>query len=753
MLSKTPDVKAVQLLNEELIEEQFILTDTQEAELDSLYDSHGCSFQSGQLFTGSVLNKSTSGLVVDVAYKSYGTIPASEFNTQEFSSIKEGDKLEVLIDRLEDENGSVVLSYQKAKSMKAWERIVELAKEDQPVTGTVLNKVKGGLSVDIGIPAFLPGSQVDIQRVNDFDQFLGKEVVCKILKVNKKRGNVIISRRRFLEAERDVNKSKIMATIEEGQILQGVAKNITNYGVFVDVGGVDGLLHITDMSWGRVNHPSEVIKIGDTITVKVIGLDKEHEKISLGLKQLSENPWDDVETKYPLSSRLKGHISSITDYGLFVEISPGIEGLVHISEISWTERISNLHKHYQVKQEVEVVVVSLDKQNRRMSLSIKQLTQDPWQSITDKFNAGDKVDGVVSNVTDFGIFIEIADGIDGLVHVSDISWTDHITHPNERFKKGDKVEAIVLGMDTENKKISLGIKQLEADPWLSAQDDYPVGTVVEGIVSKVTSFGAFVRLKSGIEGLVHISEVPEENGEPSIKLGDTCELKVIKVNPDERKLGLSIKALDPNYVAPAASKQARQPKEARAARPKVAESKPVVTSMKSVLQQALQEHAARAKQDDETEDTTKKGCIMSDTQLTFALIKPDAVAAGNTGDIIKRIEQEGFSIAALQKGMLHKELAEEFYGVHKERPFFGELVEFITSGPVVAMALEKDGAIKAWRDLMGATNPAEAADNTLRKLYGSNIGNNATHGSDAQETAEFELGLFFPELLETEEQA
>lgn len=601
MLNKAHDVKAAQLLNEELIEEQFSLDQKEEKELGSLYEEHGCSFQAGQLFTGSILKKSNSSLTVDVSYKSYGTIPANEFNNTEYSDLKEGDQIEVLIDRLEDENGTVVLSYQKAKSMKAWDRIVELAKEDQPVTGTVLNKVKGGLSVDIGIAAFLPGSQVDIQRVSDFDQFLGKEVVCKILKVNKKRGNVIISRRRFLEAERDQNKSKVMATIEEGQVLQGVAKNITNYGVFVDVGGVDGLLHITDMSWGRVNHPSEVVKIGDTITVKVIGLDKEHEKISLGLKQMSENPWDAVQDKYPLGARLTGKISSITDYGLFVEVAPGIEGLVHISEISWTERISNLHKHYQVGQDIDVVVVALDKQNRRMSLSVKQLGEDPWKSITDKFNVGDKINGTVSNVTDFGIFIEISDGIDGLVHVSDISWTDHITHPNDRFKKGESIEAVILAMDTTSKKISLGIKQLENDPWLSAAETYPVGTVVNGTVSKITSFGAFVRLETGIEGLVHISEVPEVDGAPAIKLNDAVELKVIKINPDERKLGLSIKALDPNYVPPAQNRGDRSEraprKEARSNHQVKVDSKPVVTSMKSVLQQALQEHAARTQQD------------------------------------------------------------------------------------------------------------------------------------------------------------
>lgn len=592
------ELKAAQLLNLELIEDEFTLTPKEESELSSLYNEHGVSFSAGQLFTGTVLSKSNSGLVVDVAYKSYGTLPNHEFNSQELAELEVGSKIEVLIDRLEDANGQVVLSYQKAKSMKAWDRIVELAKEDKPATGVVVGKVKGGLSVDIGIPAFLPGSQVDIQRLTDFDQFLGQEVVCKILKINKKRGNVIISRRRFMEEERQANKSKVMATITEGQVMQGVAKNITNYGVFVDIGGVDGLLHITDLSWGRVNHPSEILSIGEKITVQVIGLDKEHEKISLGMKQLSENPWNNIEEKYPLETKLTGRISSITDYGLFVEVAPGIEGLVHISEVSWTERISNLQRHYQVNQDVEVVVVALDKSNRRMSLSIKQLSQDPWLSITSKHNVGDKVSGKVSNITDFGVFIELSNGIDGLVHVSDISWTDHISHTSDHFKKGDAVDAVILAMDTDNKKISLGIKQLSQDPWLSVENIFPIGTVTSGEVSKLTSFGAFIRLDSGIEGLIHISELPEKEGEEALKPGDTVECKVIKVNSDERKLGLSIKALDPNYTAPAAaaaSESNARRKQDAAARKKAAASQPVVTSMKSVLQQALQEHAERTK--------------------------------------------------------------------------------------------------------------------------------------------------------------
>jgi len=602
MQKSTLNSKAAQLLNEELIQDQFTLTAKEEASLTDLYQEHGAVFTPGQLFTGKVLTRVGNGLVIDVAFKSYGTIPLNEFNAQELATMVEGAPIEVLIDRLEDENGSVVLSYQKAKSMKAWDRIVDLAKEDKPVTGVVLGKVKGGLNVDIGIPAFLPGSQVDMQRINDFDQFVGQEIVCKILKINKKRGNVIISRRRYLESERQANKSKVMNTIIEGQVIQGIAKNITNYGVFVDIGGVDGLLHITDMSWGRVSHPSELIKIGDTITVKVIGLDREHEKISLGIKQLSTNPWDDVERRYPLGSTLLGKISSITEYGLFVEISPGVEGLVHISEVSWTERITNLHRHFAIGKEVNVVVITLDKQNRRMSLSIKQLTPDPWQSITAKFKAGDQITGKVSNVTDFGIFVELADGIDGLVHVSDISWTDHITHPSEHFKKGDTVTAVILSIDTDSKKISLGIKQLHNDPWSIVETTYPIGSIVDGSVSKITSFGAFIRMENGIEGLIHSSEIAENSG---VNVGDTVRCKVIKVNTDERKLGLSIKALDAGYTSPQShhtgesAERRKQQNQDATARKKAAEAKPAVTSMKSVLQQALQEHADRIKADKE----------------------------------------------------------------------------------------------------------------------------------------------------------
>lgn len=595
MITRDQILKRTQLLNTQLIEDDYVLSTDTAKELADLYANGVVSFHTGAVISGKIVTRDTSGMLVDIGYKSNGFIPGYEFTARELKNFVPGTVLEVMLDRLEDMSGNVVLSYQKAKSARAWDKIINLAKEDLPVTGVVLNKVKGGLSVDIGIPAFLPGSQVDVQRVADFDQFIGQEVTCKILKVNKKRGNVIVSRRKYLEVERQENKAKIMSTISEGQILQGTAKNITNYGVFVDVGGVDGLLHITDMSWGRVNHPSEIVKIGDVITVKVIGLDRDHEKISLGMKQLTANPWHDVEAKYPIGKRLSGTVSSITEYGLFVEVAKGIEGLVHISEISWTERITNLHRYYTVGSTIDVVVVALDKETRRMSLSVKQLQEDPWQTIAQKYKVNDRIVGTVSNITDFGIFVGIANGIDGLVHVSDISWVDHISHPSDLYKKGQSIEAVILVMDTENKKISLGIKQLEKDPWQEVEADYPLNSIVSGTVSKLTSFGGFVRFNNGIEGLIHSSEVPEAL--TPLEVGSTHQFKVIKVNRDERKLGLSIKALTepdrPQREGSQHRKQQQQHRQEKAAAQPAQQVQQAPSQMKSSLQQALEDHAAR----------------------------------------------------------------------------------------------------------------------------------------------------------------
>jgi small subunit ribosomal protein S1 len=607
------------MLTETLLDEVFHLDPSQKQEVADLYNELGAKFQSGNVVLGRVLQKDSNGVLVTIEYKSDGLIPNYEFSDFELKKIGLNDQIEVLLDRLEDENGSVVLSYQKAKSLKAWDRISDLAASDEPVRGVVTHKVKGGLSVDIGIPAFLPGSQVDTQRVNNFDQFVGQEIECKILKVNKKRGNVIVSRRKYLEEQRVEEKKKALEVIEEGQVLQGAVKNITNYGVFVDIGGIDGLLHITDMSWGRIAHPSELVKIGDLVTVKIISFDKKHEKISLGMKQLQSNPWEHVENKYAIGKVIKGHVSSITDYGLFVEIEKGIEGLVHISEVSWTERIHNLSKYYTLGQEVEVLVVALDKENRRMSLSIKQMHSDPWKVVAEKFKVGEKITGKVNNITDFGLFVQLHDGVDGLVHISDISWIDHIVHPGDKYKKGDSIEAVILAIDVANKRVSLGIKQLERDPWEKIEEDFPSGKIVEGVVSKITHFGAFVRFSNGVEGLVHISELSNKEVtkvEDYVKLGENRQFKVLKVSKDERKLGLSLRALtepEETLAQEAAYAQERQQQQqertVRAEQQQQQQRRAAVqteesqqnrsqsfeSNMKSSLQQALEQHAEKVR--------------------------------------------------------------------------------------------------------------------------------------------------------------
>jgi small subunit ribosomal protein S1 len=544
MQNKPDDLSISPLLNTELLEEEFRISEKELDELSALFHDTLKNFGDGKIVKGKIITKENNGILLSIDYKSDGFIPSYEFSDIELKKFNVGDEIEVILDRVEDEYGNIVLSYQKAKAMRAWEKIALFAENDEPVSGVVTHKVKGGLSVDIGIPAFLPGSQVDTQRITNFDQFVGLEVTGKILKVNKKRGNVIISRRKYLEEQRAEDKQKALEIIEEGQVIQGIVKNITNYGVFVDVGGIDGLLHITDMSWGRITHPSEMVKIGDEVTVKVLSFDKDHEKISLGIKQLTENPWQEIDQKYPEGKVVKGRVSSITDYGLFVEIEKGIEGLVHISEISWTERISNLGRYFKINDEIDVRIVALDKDNRRMSLSVKQLSQDPWKEVADKFKVGETIKGKITNITDFGIFVQLLEGVDGLVHISDISWTNHLSHPSEKYKKGDDVEATILGIDTNNKKVSLGIKQLDKDPWEQIETKHPVGGEVEGTVSKITNFGAFVRLDSGIEGLIHISEVSDndvEKIEDVLKVGERQKFKVIKVNENERKLGLSLR--------------------------------------------------------------------------------------------------------------------------------------------------------------------------------------------------------------------
>ncbi len=570
-------------LKKDLQEDSLVLTQEQLTELQSLYDGALQQFKSGKIVHGKIIQITPDGVLVDIGYKSYGFIPDFQFTDFELKKLKQSDEIEVILDELEDIEGNVVLSYEKAKALRAWDSIVKMHEEGRPVEGIVTHKVRGGLSVDIGVPAFLPGSQVDVQRVTDFDQYVGQSITAHVIKVNQKRGNVIISRRKFLSEQRQESRRKVLENLKENDVIQGIVKNITNYGVFIDVGGVDGLLHITDMTWGRIAHPSELVKIGDKITVKIISFDKENEKISLGMKQLTENPWAQIPESLKIGSHITGKISSITDYGLFVEILPGVEGLVHISEISWTDRITDLHKHFKVGQEIKALVVSLDKDNRRMSLSLKQLEKNPWEEVGKQFQPGQRVKGKISNITDFGIFVQLIPGIDGLVHVSDLSWTAHVAHPADLYKKGQEVEAIVLGVDEENKRIALGIKQLTENPWQNIEEQYPAGSIVEGEVSKITNFGAFVKLPTGIEGLVHVSEFDGQNADDIarvLSIGQKHTFRVTKVSKEDQKVGLSMKL----EASDAKEKKAREVKREKVVKKEKIEQ----PKMKSALQMELE---------------------------------------------------------------------------------------------------------------------------------------------------------------------
>lgn len=570
---------------------EYTLTAEEQQALEQLYDDAYTPAKKGTVIEGTILSVDSDGVLVDINFKSEGLLPLHEFNEHELKKLKSGAKIDVMIDELESVDGRVAVSYQKAKALKAWNEIMKLFNEGKPVEGVVTHKVKGGLSVDIGVPAFLPGSQVDVHRVSDFDQFVGQSINAYILKVNPRRGNVIISRRKYLNEQRSEVRKQILDGLDVGQTIQGVVKNITNYGAFIDIGGVDGLLHITDMTWGRIAHPSELFRIADTITVKVLSFDKENEKISLGLKQLEANPWDSLASTITVGSKIKGVVSSITDYGLFVEVAKGVEGLVHISEVSWSDRISDLNKHFKVGDKIEAVVVALDKENRRMSLSIKQMEKDPWEAVTEKFEVGQKITGKITNVTDFGIFVQIVPGVDGLVHVSDISWTEHIKSPTELYKKGEDIECVITDINKAKKKISLSIKHLGQNPWEEVAKQYPVGSKIKGEITRTSESGAFVKLPNGIEGFIHISELsPErvEKVEDVVRVGDRVECRVVKINQDEHKIGLSLR---PEGSAPRRDESSASRKEVTpTARPK------------SQLQLELEKHAARKNGGDDEDD-------------------------------------------------------------------------------------------------------------------------------------------------------
>ncbi len=501
----------------------------------------------GDVLVGRVLLITRDSVIIDINYKCEGQVPLPEFLDHEgHSTVKEGDEVDVYFEGTETDNGTVMLSHAKAEKFKVWRELDKAFQAETPVEGVVLGKVKGGLKVDIGVPAFLPGSHVDIRPARNLDRYVGQRGRFQILKFNRARGNVVVSRRSVLERERASLKEQTLKVLEEGVILEGTVKNITDYGAFIDLGGIDGLLHITDMAWGRLQHPSEVLKVGDKVKVVVLKYDADRERVSLGMKQIMPDPWTKVAEGYPPGTRIKGKVVSVTDYGAFVEIEKGVEGLIHVSEMSWSKRAVHPSKVVNPGDMVEVQVLGVDEANRRISLGLKQTEANPWEELGLKHPIGSQVKGKVKSITDFGVFVEIEPGIDGLVHISDLSWTKKIRHPSEMVKKGDELEATVLGIDVENERVSLGVKQLTTDPWNTVAERYPINTRVHGKVSSVADFGVFVEIEEGIEGLIHISQLSNERvDKPSslYKVDDELDALVVQLDPKERRIGLSIKAV------------------------------------------------------------------------------------------------------------------------------------------------------------------------------------------------------------------
>lgn len=517
------------------------------AEMREIYEQSVRDIVEGEIIKGTILEIKDDAVLVDIGYKSEGLIPLREFRAPSGEvTAKVGDVVDVYLEQKEDSEGLIVLSREKAEKIKIWDELSRVYDKGSAITGMILGRTKGGLIVDIGVRAFLPGSQVDLRPVRDLDKLIGKAFPMKIIKLNQKRGNIVLSRRELLEEERKHLKEQTLANLTEGLRIKGKVKNITEYGAFVDLGGLDGLLHITDMSWGRVGHPSELFQVGDEVEVVVLKFDRANERVSLGYKQRLPDPWEAVEQKYPVGSKLKGKVVSLTDYGAFVELEEGVEGLVHISEMSWTQRVKHPSKVVAIGDVVEVVVLDVDRANKRISLGMRQAEPNPWNFIEERYPVGTRVEGRVRNLADFGAFVELEEGIDGLIHISDMSWTKRVRHPSEVLKKGEKVEAIVLHVDKANRRISLGLKQIQQDPWQAAvPEKYRVGMDVKGKVVRTTDFGAFVELEDGVEGLLHVSELSHDRvnkPEDMVQLGQELTLKVIKLDPEERKIGLSLRA-------------------------------------------------------------------------------------------------------------------------------------------------------------------------------------------------------------------
>jgi small subunit ribosomal protein S1 len=515
------------------------------ASLLGLYDTSFSNIAEGEVVKGTVLKVTASEVIVDVGYKSEGIISVEEFIDENGQvTVQPGDLVDVLLERTEDRDGYIVLSREKAEKMKIWDEIEKAYADKKVVIGRVIERIKGGLAVDIGVRAFLPGSQVDVRPVRNLDALKNQELRMRVIKVNKKRGNIVLSRKVLLEEENAEKKKHTLNTLADGKVMRGVVKNITDYGAFIDLGGIDGLLHITDMSWGRVGHPSELFKVNDEIDVVVLKYDPATERVSLGHKQLNSDPWSAVSDRYPVGARVAGKVVSLTDYGAFIELEPGVEGLIHVSEMSWSKRVKHPSKILTVGDSVEAMVLGVDPTARRISLGLKQIESNPWHELAERYPVGAKIVGKVRNLTEFGAFVEVEDDIDGLIHISDMSWSKRVKHPSEVLKKGDKVEAIVLNIDAENQRLSLGLKQLATDIWDEFFGRHQVGETVEGKVVRLTNFGAFVELAEGIEGLIHVSEFDDQQGEKiDLQVDQTYPMKIIKLSPAERKVGLSIRAL------------------------------------------------------------------------------------------------------------------------------------------------------------------------------------------------------------------
>ena len=573
------------ILNEYEIDQEEIERELEEiiggdslAKIEAVFDTSVKKFDLGTILRGRILGVIGNNVILDTGYKSEGTIPLSEFDSAE--EVEVGTEIEVMLESFEDDTGLIQISKRKADRIRGWEKIVDKYKEGDVVTGKVVRKIKGGLLVDVGIPIFLPASQIDVKPPGEIAEYIGTEVTCKILKIDEVQQNIIVSRRKLIEEERNKLKREFLSNVEVGQVVSGVVKNIADFGAFIDLGGIDGLLHITDMSWGRISHPSEMLAIGDETEVKILDIDEVKDKVSLGLKQKTENPWANVEERYPIGSKIKGQVVNIMSYGAFVKLETGIEGLVHISEMSWTRRINHPSEVVAIGDSVEAIVLNINKDKEEISLSVKQVELNPWTNIEEKYQPGHKIKGRVRNLTNYGAFIEIDEGIDGLLHISDMSWSKKVTHPSEIIKKGDKIEVEILSVDKEKKRVSLGIKQLTEDPWKKEiPEKYSVGDIVKGKVTKMTDFGAFIDMGNGLEGLLHISEVSREkikNLENVLSIGQELDVKIVKIEPEARKIGLSLKGTGkaPEQEAkPQETQPQEEQAEAEAAEEKVDEAK------------------------------------------------------------------------------------------------------------------------------------------------------------------------------------